>query len=264
MRLSPGVTIVIGDTVTATTLYDLVGSAYCSAITTMSDFDTTNLYEITTQSVAPTPKGPGDLWYDQTSQLMKLWVDVLDGTGVSLWMAIGPDRWDMPVYATEAIPYGAAVQLQGVGRSVCLPTTPTGLEGMGAGYRQWELAKVVGFNNGSPYVSPATAASGTWFACAMEGWVWAWYPARKGPTTFKSSAGVGTLWDSLIAWNSNTTFCSGTTDVRGGLMSDVDQNALQTGKDAQLLLSIYSFVSATNSAGQHALRFWSGARVGTH
>lgn len=264
MRLSPGVTIATGDVVTSTTLYDLVASAYCSQITTMSDFDTTALYEITTQSVAPTPKGPGALWYDQTSQLMKLWVDVLDATGISLWMSIGPDRWDMPVLASEPIPYGAAVQLLGVGRNVCLPTTHTGLGVMGAGYRQWEHAKIIGFNNDAPFVSPATAASGAWFSCAMEGWVWAWYPARKGPTTFKSSAGVGTIWDSLISFNSNVTFCSGTTDVRGGVMSDFDQNALQATKDAQLLLSIYSFVSATNSAGQHALRYWSGARVGTH
>lgn len=67
-------------------------------------------------SDAPTSLPPGKLFYHKADQLMYVWTDALDvldngeNTGVSLFLALGPDRFDTACLAAEPIPAGAVVE----------------------------------------------------------------------------------------------------------------------------------------------------------
>lgn len=216
MQLTPGVSIERGDVTTRQTLFDLVANA---TIGTVAESDLSAEYRsIQSQSDAPTPS-PGLVWYDQTDKLMKVFTDEIDNTGCSCWLAFGPDRFDVAVYASEPIPFGAAVQLTGDGRGVKLPPSPTALGEMSYSLARWEVAHVIGFNNNGNSVDAPTAASGTWFSCAIEGFVWAWHPVNKdtGGSGWLSTTG-NPGFDCLASGGSGLTSPSGATDFRGALV----------------------------------------------
>ena len=257
MQLTAGVAIQPGDQVTRQTLYNLVANASIGTVAA-SDL-ATELLSVVTQSNAPSGF-PGKLWYDQTDQLMKVYVDVVDSTGCSVWCAIGPDRFDLPVLATEPIPFGAAVKLTGAGRAVALPLDPVTLNTLGKGYREWENAKVLGFNNNGTQATPVTAASGTWFAAAVDGIVWAWYPVDYTVTGL-ASAGDGVM-DALIFGAANTlTGPSGISNVRGGVF-DNQGSELQAQDQPALLLSTFRITARQGI--NWARRPFSGARIMKH
>lgn len=266
MQLTPGTTINRGDTVTRQTLYNLLYNASGGTVE-QSDLGSTVL-DIMCQSEPPTAKA-GRLWWDQTDQLMKLYVDVLDDTGVSCWISIGPDRWDMPMLTTEPIPFGAAVQLVGDGRKVKLPPAGSAILALGRGLAPWESAKVVGFNNNGPRLEHATADSGAWISVATDGLVWCWYPANYGVATRLASAGTGIL-DDLINRTANITNASGITDTRGGVIQGYLDGVGAIGpananRGAYLVQSIQSLAAGTG-ASDCSQAFWarqmfSGARI---
>lgn len=216
MQLTPGTSINRGDQVTRQTLYNIVALATGGTVQ-VSDLDSGTL-SVVSQSLPPTTLTPGILWWDQTDQLMKVWTDVLDNTGVSCWLAIGPDRFDCAVCAGEHIPWGAAVQLMGRGRFVQLPPSPMQLFQSGYSLSRWEAIKVMGFNNHTwSGISCPTAASGTWFSCAVDGLVWSWHPANAlFGATWQSSQGASS--DGLISGATGFTGDSNGTNVRGGLI----------------------------------------------
>ena len=160
MKLTAGTTISPVDTVTRQTLFDLVANMAHDQIE-QTDIDQSD--GLTATFVSGTPPifhRPGQLWWNTTDQLMLVFTDVLEGTGVSLYLAWGPDRFDVACLAAEPIPFGAAVQLYSAkgGRWAGLPPTPHDLTAMGTN-AIWETAKVIGFNNN---VSQTTTASGTY------------------------------------------------------------------------------------------------------
>lgn len=258
MQLTPGVTINRGDSVSRQTIYDLLANAAGGTVQA-SDLDT-SVQSVVAQSEAPSAPTPGKLWWDQTDQIMKVWTDVLEGTAVSCWLAIGPDRFDVAVLATEPVPFGAAVQLTGNGRRVKLPPDPDSLRIMGAGLAEWETAKVIGFNNHGSKLNASTAASGTWFSCAVDGLVWAWYPCnRQSGSDWISSAGAGGF-DGLISGVSGLTATSGISEVRGGLI-------WQNVSDVQALTGpwlLYSTHRMTSGEQYWGRRPFSGPRLTKH
>lgn len=260
MNLTPGVTINAGDQVSRQTIYDLLAHAGGGQVTS-SDLSIDCL-SVVTQSEPPTPY-PGKLWFDQTDQLLKLYVDVLDGTGVSLWLAIGPDRFDIPMLAGQPIPFGAAVQVAGNGRYTKLPPGPLELQAMSWQKGMWESWKVIGFNNDGIAANANTAASGTWFACAIDGICWIWHPVNKfvSGVSWLASKGQANNWDGLISGISSISSPSGISDVAGGLVWSgfTAQQAKITGVGVALSMEAYSVVAQA--------KFWSrgifyGARGG--
>lgn len=256
MQLTPGVTINPGDTVTRQTIYDLVANAIGGTVQS-SDLHA-SVQTITSQTDVPTPY-PGKVWYDQEDGVLKVFVDELDGTGVSLWVTFGPDRFEIPMLATEDIPYGAAVQMTGIGRQAKLPPAPAILEVMDWQDAQWEHWKVMGWNNTGRVSDHTTAASGTWFSCAIEGLVWAWHPVnRAGYATGKASVGTGGSFDSLISGWSATTAPTSTTNVAGGVVYSTF-TALQDKAPPALLLGMEEYSAWHKNWSKQP--FW-GARRG--
>jgi hypothetical protein len=264
MRLTPGISIGPGETVTRQSIYNLVANAQGGDVEA-SDLSS-DVQTIVTQSLAPSP-WPGKLWWDQTDQVMKLYVDVLDGTGVSLWIAIGPDRFDIPMLATEPLPFGAAVQFSGSGNRQCrLPPNPLALVAMNWRQGLWEQWKVFGFNNDGPSGAHLTTASGAWFACAVDGICWCWYPMDKQNATvgFASSLGAAAgNCDGLISGYTTGgagpyTAPTGGSDVRGGLIWYV------TNANVPLLVSSLNLTRATNAQlrTHWVRRLFVGARQG--
>jgi len=142
MNLTPGVTIETTDIVSRQTIYDLVANAGGGTIQAADLAE--EVVVITTQSEAPSDPKPGQCWWDQTEQLMKVFTDVIDNTACSVWLSVGPDRFDVAMLTTEPIPFGAAVMFTGDNRKVRLPDDPTTYENTGASETRFEHCKVIG------------------------------------------------------------------------------------------------------------------------
>lgn len=267
MNLQPGVSIERGQVVTRQTIFDLVANALGGTVGA-TDLDDT-VRDVLAQSLTPASVTPGLLWWSLTDQLMYCYVDAVENTACSLWCAFGPDRFDLPLLAADPIPFGAAVQLAGTGgRKVCLPPTPVELNTMGQGRREWENAKVIGFNNSGMQASALTAASGTWFAGAVDGIVWAWYPTDKdvGGGAWQATQGGVTLDGLLYGTAAQLTGPTSNTDVRGALgpaqVSDVQALA-----DGFLCHSPDVFLARQQGAASREYwrrRVWVGARLCKH
>ena len=184
MNLTAGVTIEAGQTVTRQTIYDLVSNAQGGTIET-SDLSAV-VFDIIVGSTATNPSNPGLIWYDQTEMLLKGYVDVKDGTGCSVWVAMGPDRFDEIFLAGEHLPPGALCRIDpaGSGRTV---------------------ARVAGHGSGDGICvvcTNATVPAGTWFAGAIEGFVKAWFPFKPVGDASPGSGGAEPNQSVFpISWN---------------------------------------------------------------
>jgi hypothetical protein len=194
--LTPGVVINPGDVVTRQTLYDLVANATIGGSVQASDL-AADVKAITSQSLAPSNPIPGLLWFDQTEQVLKVWTDCIENTACSVWLAVGPDAFDVALYATEPIPYGAAVvaALGAGGRAAALPTNPGGQGAAGYTLTRFENLRFMGVNQSvSPTLGPCnhnTAASGTWFASRIYGHAYGWAPGQRGASANHFGVGLG-------------------------------------------------------------------------
>lgn len=170
MQITAGVAIEEGDTVTRQTLFDLWAQG---VLGTVNDGELApNTLGIIAGSNETTGVTPGQIWYDQKDLLWKVYIDHVDDTGCSLFCSFGPDRFDEPVLATEPIPAGAAVRIV-EGRSVRI------IDGHNDGH-------VIGFNQRED-----TAASGTWFPCAVEGICYGLFPFKPAGSTETGAQGAG-------------------------------------------------------------------------
>lgn len=221
--LTPGVTINSGEVVTRQTIYDLVALAGISGNVASSDL-AADVITVTTQSLPPSNPTPGLVWFDQTEQLLKVWTDVLEGTGVSCWLACGPDAFDVALYATEPIPYGAAVVVApnlGI-RAVGLPTNP-GDMGDATDFsligRFINLQFMAINQSADPLLgplNPCTAPSGSWFAGRVYGIASVWAPGSRGtpPSDLSLEANYLTVF---LSGSSGLTNPSGVSELRGAV-----------------------------------------------
>lgn len=144
-------------------------------------------------SDAPSSPIPGQMWWHQTDNLMFCYHDEIDGTGVSLWLAVGPDRFETAMLLKGNAGCGTALELTGPGR-VCQIFDSSGA----ATDKRHMVPVVVGFNqshinspldpgsdesvpgdwiyfndsgedSGSTYFMGETAVSGEWIRVAIDG-----------------------------------------------------------------------------------------------
>lgn len=121
-------------------------------------------------SAATTTPNPGHALYAVFDRLLFIFHDEVDDTGVSLWLAVGPDRFDVACLAAEPIPAGAVVEpwFDKWVRVASDVSGPLNLIAMGA--NQQGIGIVSG--SGNPLGPGATAASGTWIPVAIDGYIW--------------------------------------------------------------------------------------------
>lgn len=282
MKLTPGTTINSGDTVTRQTIFDLIGSASIDGVVADTDLSDGTPQNVS-QSGPPSAPGPGSMWWDKTNQVMRVWYDEIDGTGVSLWLAAGPDVFEIEAIASEPIPFGACVQcdLAAGHKWMKLPPSGSDLVVMGHTAARVEPLRVVGFNNDAQannYVpdsagysnSMPTTASGAWFRLTVSGVVWAWHPLNRNQGGTWIAAGQS-VTDSL-ALVSGTVFSTapgGFTSPRGydlanskgGLIFEEVFAAVQDGSPSIICLTGHRAI-ATNSADVYSRAFFFCPRMG--
>jgi len=253
MRLTPGTTIDTGDIVTRQTIFDLVALAAIDGVVVDTDLSVD-----TTQNVAstnpPSIIGPGTMWWDKAEQVQKVWHDEIDNTGVSLWLAMGPDHYEVEAIASEPIPFGAAciLDLEAGNKWVKLPPSGSDLVGLGHTAARVEPLKVVGFNNTGQQMSPVTADSGGFFSMAIAGFVWAWFPFNRSDGGTWLAAGrspndVNTLISGIRFDTSGGGFTSpGGYDLltaRGGLVYEAAYADTQNGAPAYVCNSVHRTIA---------------------
>jgi hypothetical protein len=122
---------------------------------------------------------PGQFYMHNGDGLMYMFVDEIDSTGVSLWVALGPDRFDAIVCCAEPIPAGAVVEPI-FDRWVRIfdpdRTHDTGVPVPPIGIVQTGVPDAPEVKVGA--IEPTTHASGTWVAIALEGYCYAWFPSE--------------------------------------------------------------------------------------
>lgn len=110
---------------------------------------------------------PGHAFYSQAEALLYIFHDEVEGTGVSLWLAIGPDRFDVACVAAEPIPAGAIVEplIDKYVRVATEASNHAAAISMGANQAGIDFDDVS---------NPTTAASGAWIPVAVDGNIWAY------------------------------------------------------------------------------------------
>lgn len=146
--------------VTRQTLFDAWATA---TLQTVEESDLApDLLPLVSQGSEPAGT-PGKIWHDTRDQLYKVYTDELDGTGVSLWLAFGPDRFETACLCAEPIAAAAVVAV--THDRYITPASNPGDSGD---------VRVIGANQSGVFWplnegTSDTAASGTWVRVAIEG-----------------------------------------------------------------------------------------------
>lgn len=130
-------------------------------------------------SSAPPSPQPGQLLWHLSENVMYLWHDEIEGTGVSLWLAIGPDKFETACIAAEPIAAGHATELL-YDRWVRHDRTHLGentIRGMPRtlGMNQSGIDNPIEANDprvddsGATFWGGDTAASGSWIRVGVDG-----------------------------------------------------------------------------------------------
>lgn len=192
----------IGSVVTRQTLYNIWATASLGKIT--GDDLSPEIQDIgmgTNFSDADLTPKPGRLFYHQLDQIMYCFTDELDvmdngvATGVSLWLAVGPDRFETACLAYEPIPAGAVVEpvMDRWVRCMRTDVNPIGDTNtpLAIGVNQSGLPDDI-----NPYAEGQTAESGTWIRVAIDGIMRAWFPSPS------IASGASLTWFTVTPQNS--------------------------------------------------------------
>lgn len=146
-------------------LQDMWATATVSAIT-QDDLEDGLLLAQTATSFSDFPSSPepGQLVHHALDNVVYCWHDVVDDTGVSLWLAWGPDKFEVPCIAFEPLPAGVPVDLV-YDKWVALPTEAHQCP---LGFNQSGIDNTLEMNNG-PTFGGQTTPSGSWLSVAVDG-----------------------------------------------------------------------------------------------
>lgn len=181
--ITPGQTISAGQVVTRQTLYDLWALGTLGQVA--SGDIAVGLMPLLSGTGTTVGQLPGTILFDGRDQLWKVFVDMVDNTGCSLWLAFGPDRFEEACVAAEPIPCGAAVRVD---------------SGQGGRWVRrssgWGDGGIIGFNQDAE-----TTASGAWLPVGVYGMVRAWFRFKPaGSTETGSSTGAPDQTVVAINW----------------------------------------------------------------
>lgn len=163
-------------------LYDMWTTAQLGSVVA-SDLETgfLSVQSVTSFSDLPSAPQSGQLAWSQIEQLMYCFHDEIDNTGVSLWLAIGPDTFETAALLSGPAFPGSALEATYDRWVRPAPTTEPYL-GDGVSHRLMGT-----LHSGVPYPlnieTPNTAASGTWVRAGIDGYVFGWIPVASGIST---------------------------------------------------------------------------------
>lgn len=128
-----------------------------------------------TFSDAPASPVPGHLFWHESENVMFVYNDVIDDTGVSLWLAIGPDKFETAVFCLEAARPGDPLELL-YDRNVQVSNVDRQARGLGVmnrmiGFCQSGIDTPVGINDG-PTFGGETQATNSWVRCGVDGLIY--------------------------------------------------------------------------------------------
>ena len=159
-------------------------------------------------SNAPSSPQPGQHMWHISENVMYVWHDVIDGTGVSLWLAIGPDKFETAMLTQTCVMPGEAVELIGPDRfcrayttsnndrhvvrppagfnqsHIDHPAIPTfdAVEEASTSNGDWTFFVQSGENSGATYYMGETAVTNEWVRVGVDGLVYAGCAAASLPT----------------------------------------------------------------------------------
>jgi hypothetical protein len=132
----------------------------------------------TSFSGMPSEPQPGDLMWVADEQTMFCWHDEVDDTGVSLWLAIGPDVFETACLLMEPAWPGSLMEPY-IDRWVAPVAYTASLLGDGVNNRM-----IGNVHSGVPYPlnsrTPETLASGTWVRVGIDGFLYGWLANASG------------------------------------------------------------------------------------
>jgi hypothetical protein len=88
----------LGTSVTRQDLYDLINKSTLS----IGAFSPAGVGSVVASTNPPTAFTASTWWFDQETQLLRVPLNNVDGSGCSLWLSVGPDSWETPVYNASA------------------------------------------------------------------------------------------------------------------------------------------------------------------
>lgn len=164
-----------GDTVTAQILHDMIETATLTGLTA-ADLSS-NVQVLVAQAAAPDPS-LYSFWWRTESWEPLLYVYA---TPYDIWLAAGPDRFDIPFQASEPLFKGACVVSAGASQ-VGIATGPT--------------INVIGF-------AQDTAVSGAWVGVATCGLGWVSAPIQADGASQEAFTAVGADAGQVVTANFN-------------------------------------------------------------
>ncbi len=160
-------------------LYDAWSTATVSALTASdlaSDF--LSITVASSFSDAPAVPGPGQCMWVADEQTMFCYHDEIDDTGVSLWLAVGPDVFETAVLLSEPAWPGSLIEPY-FDRWVRPVQYTDSVLSDGVTNRM-----IGNVHSGVPYPlnsrTPETLASGTWVRGGIDGFLFGWIPNPSG------------------------------------------------------------------------------------
>lgn len=177
--------------ITRQTLYNMWSEASLGSIAEPDLDGTVNpITQGSDFSDAPATPEPGSLFWHGSENVMYCWHDEIDGTGVSLWLAMGPDKFEVAVLAEEPIPFGYPCDLTYDRRVEIASRT----RNRPIGFNQSGILGPRGINDGPTY-GGTTAASGSWLRLGVDGLIFAVMEnALSSPSAAKVSLVNGTYF----------------------------------------------------------------------
>lgn len=181
VQLNP-ITDLSVEPVTRQSLFDVWGNA---ALGTLSESDLAPESKPIVAQDSPPTEAPGRLWWNTLEHLMYVYTDELDGTGVSLWLAVGPDRFDTACLAAEPIPPGAIVEAWYDRKVKVINISDAKVLGASDGVLADGIPRPIGCNqSGIKFplntATSVTTASDAWCAVGIDGLVYAQTAPNSG------------------------------------------------------------------------------------
>lgn len=196
-------------------------SMWDGSLSTIAQADLSDDFLITQSgtdfSDAPTSPVPGTLFFHKAENVMYCWHDEIDGTGVSLWLAIGPDKFETACLTNQPVEAAGPVDLV-YDRVVAPATANLQSPPWVLGFNQSGVHNPITINDGPTY-GGVTAASGTWIRVGVDGLV---YGKQNQPSSHESSGLVGLTQAEPLALEHDAAKQMSLISTAGGIHSKAD------------------------------------------